>query len=111
LNVVDAFPDGRPAKALGKTLETVFAKVQVWLETIPDTPQRVSHGLSAADRRGPGSVLGSSRGVPRRWYGTSEPLLASGTPLADLADLLVLRDDHAPVERLMADPFLSPRGR
>ncbi len=107
LNLVDAFPDGRLVKSLVKTLEKVFPSVQVWLDAIPDKPTRVTYVISAGDRPFP-DQLAAGHGLPRQWLDITEPLLAAGTPSAQLP---LLTDDHAPVERLMAALFLSPLGR
>jgi len=107
LNLVDAFPDGRLVKSLVKTLEKVFPSVQVWLDSIPEAPTRVTYVLSAGDRPFP-DLISASQGLPRQWVNITQPLLAAGTPSSQLP---LLTDDHAPVERLMAALFLTPLGR
>ena len=108
LNVVDAFPDGQLVKAMVKTLGEVFEQVDVWLEQLPEEPVRLTYVLSASDRDRLPEMVESTRGLPRQWYRITDPLLATGTPQAELP---LLTDDHAPVERLMAQLFLSPLGR
>lgn len=107
VNLVDAFPDGRLVKSLVKTLKQVFPNVQVWLDLIPEEPTRVTYVVSAGDRPFPG-LISASYGLPRQWLEITEPLMATGTPMAQLP---LLTDDHAPVERLMAALFLTPLGR
>jgi len=107
LNLVDAFPDARLVKSLVKTLEQVFPEVQVWLDAIPENPSRITYVVSAGDRRFP-DLISASHGLPRQWLDVTEPVLAAGTPSVGLP---LLTDDHAPVERLMADLFLTPLGR
>ena len=108
LNVVDAFPDGKLVKAMVKTLEGEFARVDVWLHELPEEPMRITYVLTASDHGTPPDVVSASRGLPRQWFRISDPLRATGTPADQLP---LLTDDHAPVERLMAQLFLSPLGR
>ncbi len=108
LNVVDAFPDGRLVRAMVKTLQQVFSEVRVWLDQMPEENVRVTYVISAADNRRTPEVMRAARGLPRTWLDITEPLLATGTPLADLP---LLTDDHAPVEQLMAELFLTPMGQ
>jgi MFS family permease len=108
LNVVDAFPDARLVKAMLKTLRQAFAHVDVWLDELPDRPTRTTYVISASDAGAWPEVISASRGLPRQWYRITEPLRATGTPERTLP---VLTDDHAPVERLMAQLFLTSLGR
>jgi spermidine synthase len=107
LNLVDAFPDAKLVKALVKTLGGAFERVRVWLDRIPEAPTRVTYVISAGSRDTP-EVIEARRGLRRRWLDVTEPLLGSGTPVAALP---LLTDDRAPVERLLAELFLSPLGR
>jgi hypothetical protein len=52
--------------------------------------------------------VSATRGLPRQWFSITEALRTIGTPQNELP---LLTDDHAPVERLMAQLFLSPLGR
>ena len=108
LNVVDAFPDAKLVKAMINTLRTVFADVHVWLDEIPGESARVTYVISAGDDHMPAEVLNARRGLPRRWLRVTEPTTGVGTPMAELP---LLTDDHAPVEQLMADLFLTSLGR
>lgn len=107
LNVVDAYPDARLTKALVKTLSAEFSQVDAWLDGIPDFPTRVTFVLTARDG---GPVFKDrhwSRRPMRGWEKVTAPLLTRGTPLADLPEL---RDDYAPVERLMNELFTGKLG-
>jgi predicted membrane-bound spermidine synthase len=108
INVVDTFPGGQLVRAMVKTLQQAFPSVQVWLDRLPEENARVTYVISAAlEQPGP-AMITASRGLPGRWFNITEPLLQTGTPLAQLP---LLTDDHAPVERLMADLFLTPAGQ
>jgi predicted membrane-bound spermidine synthase len=109
LNVVDAFPDGRLVKSMVATLSQHFNAVEVWLDTLPEEPVRVTYVIAAADRLATlPPRLEAQRGLPREWFRITEPLLATGTPLDQLP---VLSDDHAPVEGLLSTLFVSSLGR
>jgi MFS family permease len=109
LNVIDAYPDPRLVKAMTKTLGTTFSDVQVWLEELPEDPGRVTYVLSARNTGPPLPELHSARrGMPRQWQPVTSELLANGLPLAELP---VISDDLAPVERLLASLLLDASGR
>ncbi len=63
--------------------------------------------MVAGDREWP-RQLEARRGLPRQWLRVTEPLLATGTPLAELP---LLTDDFVPVDRLVASLFLTELGR
>ena len=107
-NVVDAFPDPRMVKSLMKTLHQEFASGDIWLDRIPDQPQRMTYVISASERRIEGDLLEARQGFRRRWLRINEPLLRSGTPLAELP---VFSDDFVPVERMIANLLLTTEGR
>ena len=107
-NVVDAFPDPRMVKALVKTLRLEFAAVEVWLDRIPQTPERMTYVIAASDAGYPGDVLEARGGLRRAWLKINEPLFRTGTPLAELP---VFRDDFVPVERMIAGLLLRYEGR
>ncbi len=107
-NVVDAFPDPKMVKSLMKTLRQEFAFVDIWLDRIPDQPERMTYVISASERQIDSDLLESQQGFRRRWLRINEPLLRSGTPLAELP---VFSDDFVPVERMIADLLLTAEGR
>lgn len=106
-NVVDAFPNPRMVKSLLNTLQLSFAHVDVWLDEIPEQPQRMTFVIAASDKAFDDNVLYSQRGFERRWLRINEPLLNSGDALADLP---VFSDDYVPVERMIADLLLTRQG-
>ena len=106
-NVVDAFPNPRMVKSLMKTLQLSFEQVDVWLDDIPQGPQRMTFVIAASDRAFDGDVFYSQRGFERRWFRINQPLLRSGDTLAELP---VFSDDYVPVERLIADLLLTHQG-
>jgi len=108
INVVDAFPDGRLVKALFKTLSAVFPDVHVWLDSLPESPARVTYVVSAGHDHDPPELLRATTGLPRQWLRITDPMRVIGTPLDELP---VLTDDHAPVETLVSELFLGPLGR
>lgn len=99
MNVVDAFPDPRLVKSVLKTAQTQFADVRVWIDRLPDSQQRMTYVISAGDMHHPPAIITAQSGLQRQWLNINEPLLMSGTPLAELP---LLTDDHAPVDRLLS---------
>jgi MFS family permease len=108
LNVVDAFPDAKLVKAMIKTLRKVFDDVHVWLDEVPEDAARVTYVISAGNGHRPPEIIDAHRGLPRRWLRVTEPVTGAGTAMRELP---LLTDDHAPVESLMADLFLTNLGR
>ena len=106
-NVVDAFPDPKMVKSLMKTLGREFAYVDVWLDRLPDQPERMTYVISASDKAIEVDILESTRGFRRRWLRINAPLLGTGTPLADLP---VFTDDYVPVERMISNLLLTGAG-
>ena len=109
MNIVDAFPDARLVKSIHKTLRQVFADVDIWIDRLPDSENRVTYVISARDRGDPfPDQVVASHGLNRNWYRITEPVLESGHPVNDIP---FLTDDFSPVERLMAELFLGHQGR
>lgn len=108
LNVIDAAPDPRLIKSMYKTLKTVFKDVNIWIDTLPKKPERMTYVLSAGDSHQPPPLIVAQRGFNQRWYNITDILVATGTSLGDLP---LLTDDYAPVERLTSDLLLTELGR
>ncbi len=108
INVVDAFPDPKMVKSLVNTLRREFAAVEVWLDRIPQQPERMTYVISASETGADTDLLESSAGFQRRWFRINEPLANTGTPFAELP---VFSDDYVPVERLISSLLLTPHGR
>jgi predicted membrane-bound spermidine synthase len=106
-NVVDAFPDPRMVKSLVRTLREVFPEVDVWVEQVPQTPQRLTYVIAAAQHSQDSNLLESRHGYQRRWFRIDEPLEMTGTRMADLP---VFSDDYVPVERMISGLLLSAEG-
>ncbi len=110
LNLVDAYPDGRLAQALVKTLRSVFKHVDVWLYEIPQAEARVTYVLSAANV--PTELAGRRDRLhavtrPRRsWMRVTERLSDAAGSAAP-----ILTDDNAPVEQLISTLFTTGIGR
>jgi predicted membrane-bound spermidine synthase len=109
MNVVDTYPDPRLVKAKMKTLATEFGDVQVWMDGPPKGQARVTYVISARNT-GPELpfIYESQRGLSRLWGQATKGLKTQGTPMAEIP---IISDDLAPVERLMADLFLGGSGR
>lgn len=107
-NVVDAFPDPRMVKSLVKTLRQAFGEVDVWLDRIPQQPQRMTYVISASEREIGGELLEARDGFRRVWFKINEPLESTGTPLSMLP---VFTDDFVPVERMISSLLLTSQGR
>jgi predicted membrane-bound spermidine synthase len=106
-NVVDVFPDPRMVKSLVKTLQRQFSQVNVWLDRIPQQPQRMTYVISASEVAIEQDVFASSQGFTRNWLRINEPLMNTGTPYADLP---VFTDDFVPVERMISSLLLTREG-
>ncbi len=94
VNVIDTPDQPRFARAVARTLETVFRDVTVWRERGDgDREGRVNHVVVASERPlGPRVVEGEPP-YARRW-----------TTVTLDADAPVLTDDYSPVARLLATP-------
>ena len=108
LNVVDAFPDPVLVKSLLKTLATEFEHVNVWMESLPQRPERVTFVISASNTHAVPDSLQAQRGFERVWYRVTEPLRTTGTAMSAVP---VLTDDAVPVERLISSLLLTQLGR
>jgi predicted membrane-bound spermidine synthase len=106
-NVVDAFPDPRMVKALVRTLREVFVEVDVWVEQLPQSPQRLTYIIAAADTTLQGDLLWSRRGIQRQWFRINEPLRMTGTPFDAVP---VFSDDYVPVERMISGLLFTAEG-
>ena len=107
VNIVDVFPDSKLVKAMVKTLRGHFEHVQVWLESPPDRAGRITYVVSATDGEPFPARLTARYGLDRSWFDFVEPVTSVGTPMADIP---VLTDDYAPVERLVSTLFWSEMG-
>lgn len=107
MNIVDTFPNPRLVKSILKTAQTQFSNVQVWIDNLPDSQQRMIYVLSAGDTHSPPNILISQSGIKRQWLSINQPLFISGTPLAKLP---LLTDDYAPVDRLLSQLLFSDLG-
>ncbi len=99
LNVLDAFPDARLVKAIMKSLDSVFRHVDVWIDELPEVPNRMTLVISASDAHPMPDQIFSQAGMPRQWFRVTEPMRHTGTAFAELP---LLTDDYAPVERLVS---------
>jgi spermidine synthase len=106
-NVVDAFPDPRMVKSMVNTLREEFAYVDVWVDHIPQQPERLTYVISASNARIDDDLLRSSEGFRRQWLRINEPLSRSGTALQELP---VFTDDYVPVERMISSLLLTAEG-
>ncbi|WP_462328506.1 fused MFS/spermidine synthase [Thiohalocapsa halophila] len=106
MNVVDTFPDPRLIKAIAKTLETQFRHVDIWMDQAPEDP-RVTFIVSANNGPRLPRTVPARRGFERAWSRMTEDLMAYGTPPAEIP---LLTDDYAPVERLIAGLLLGEDG-
>ncbi|QEP42140.1 hypothetical protein D5085_02690 [Ectothiorhodospiraceae bacterium BW-2] len=107
MNVVDAFPDPRLVKSLLNTLSSQFRYLDVWLDEIPAQPQRMTYVISASLGHAAPDTLQAQRGFNRQWLNITEPLQQSATPLTSLPRL---RDNYAPVDRLLSDLWFGDLG-
>jgi spermidine synthase len=112
LNLVDAFPDARLARAMVRTLGAVFAHVDVWMHELPGGPARVTYVLSASNSptelAGDRDRLHAVTRPLRSWTRVTERLLSGAQAGGDVP---LLTDDNAPVEQLISTLFTSGVGR
>ena len=107
LNVVDVPSDPLLLKSMYKTLKAVFAYVDLWIEARQVEVKRYTYVVSARDTAPMPASLSSEKGFKRRWLNISDKIFSNGTALADIP---LLTDDYAPVERLSADLVLKEYG-
>jgi spermidine synthase len=98
MNLVDSFPDPRLLKAVVKTLGTVFAEVDVWMDG-PPLADRVTFIITATDAPGLPDEVAARAGPPRNWSRVTDMLGRFGVSMDSVP---VLTDDYAPVEQLIA---------
>jgi spermidine synthase len=106
-NVVDAFPNPKMVKSLMKTLQQEFDHVDIWLDEIPQQPQRMTFVISASNQPIPSDIIESVSGFNRHWFRINTPLQQSGTAMNDLP---IFSDDYVPVESLIADLLFTAEG-
>jgi len=106
-NIVDAWPDPKMVKSMYKTLRSEFSHVYVWLDNIPQSPQRMTFVISASDREIHDRQLYSQRGFRRTWHRVDGIIANMGT---DIGDLSILTDNYVPVERLIASLLMTEEG-
>ncbi len=106
VNVVDLGRDPRFLFSMVRTLKLDFAAVEVW-KTVDEIDEsgRVTFIVLAAATPTPASVIDSVRGIARSWV--RWPSADLGRRLA-AAEVPVLSDDFAPVDRLMSTLLLAP---
>ncbi|GJL82454.1 MAG: hypothetical protein DHS20C01_20880 [marine bacterium B5-7] len=107
VNVIDVFPDSKLVKGLIRTLQQHFNTVQVWLEQPPSEQRRLTYVITATNGDAFPPQVTARNGIPRTWYDFSEPVQSIGTPMEDI---VLLTDNHAPVERLISTLFWSDLG-
>jgi spermidine synthase len=106
-NIVDAWPDPKMVKSIYKTLRSEFSHVYVWLDNIPQSPQRMTFVISASDREIHDRQLYSQRGFRRTWHRIDDIVANMGT---DIGDLPILTDNYVPVERLISSLLMTEEG-
>ncbi len=107
MNVVDAFPDAMLVKSISKTLQTQFRYVDIWLEPTAEVPTRMTYLISATDRFPPPESLKSQNGEYRIWHRVTDYVHNTGTPVNSTP---ILRDDFAPVEKLVSTMIVGKAG-
>jgi len=112
LNMIDAYPDGKLATALVKTLKGVFPQVEVWLHEVPHGSTRVTYVIAASnvptEMAGSGERLHAVTKPSRSWTRITRRV---STDIATHRDIPLLTDDNAPVEQLMSAMFTTGLGQ
>ena len=107
LNVVDVPTDPLLLKSMYKTLRAVFEHVDLWIEDKQVNVKRYTYVISARSHAPMPDHIQSQKGFKRQWLNITDKVISTGTQLADIP---LLRDDYAPVERLSADLVLKEHG-
>lgn len=106
-NVMEDKRQPRFLMALAGTLALDFPVVEVWVEMAEAPGRRVTYLVLASDTPTPVGRLASRRGPERGWARLPPEFVAARITAADVP---VLTDDYAPVDRLMAHLLLSTEG-
>jgi spermidine synthase len=106
-NVMEDKRRPRFLMALVGTLALDFPVVEVWVEMAEAAGRRVTYLVLASDAPTPVGRLASRRGPERGWARLPPEFVAARIAAAELP---VLTDDYAPVDRLMAHLLLSAEG-
>jgi len=104
MNLVDGYPDPRLLKSVYRTLRSEFNEVHIYLENVPDQATRYTYVIIAAESFKPLPMIKPELSVTRKWYNVTSTILDNGTPLAEVP---LLTDDFAPVDRLLHDILLK----
>lgn len=102
VNVVDAARNPLFLAALSHTLSTDFNSVEIWREAVADDPVktdgRVTYIVVASSTQSPLKLIQSAFGIRRSWQRAEIADLVD----RDAPDPVLLTDDFAPVDRLLA---------
>jgi len=104
MNIVDAYPDARLLKSMYRTLKKPFNNVQIYLEKLPDKPERQTYVIIAGDNLRQQQQVKATKGSSRSWLNVTAVILSSGTPVEELP---LLTDDFSPVDRLINELLLK----
>lgn len=107
LNVVDVPTDPLLLKSMYKTLKAEFLHVDLWIEAKQLNVKRYTYVISARNNAPMPESIQSRKGFKRSWLNITNKVISSGTQMADIP---LLSDDYAPVERLSADLVLKEHG-
>ena len=106
VNVMEDRRAPRFLLALLRTLAEDFAAVEVWVETSEQPAgRRITYLVLASDTPSPATRIAARRGPERSWARLPPDYVASRWHAAQVP---VLTDDFAPVDRLMSHLILSP---
>jgi spermidine synthase len=103
MNLVDAFPDPKLLKSIFRTLEQEFKEVQIYLQTLPEEPARLTYVLIAGKNLQKHDIIKAEMSA-RSWMNVTSVILDNDTPVAVLP---VLTDDFSPVDRLISDLLMK----
>lgn len=103
INVIESRRGPAFLFSLVRTLRRRFAAVEIWLDLDEfSSAGRVTYLVLASDTPSPSDRIRSGYGFDRVW------LRLPDSELAGVSDALLLTDDFAPVDRLMAHLLLQP---
>ncbi|MEE9313007.1 MAG: fused MFS/spermidine synthase [Rhizobiaceae bacterium] len=106
INVVDSLKTPRFLLSLVKTLKLQFPAVEVWLDIdqVQPNDSRVTWIIIASERETKGRRFTARHGFQRQWVRGPIKLM---TEVVGVENLITLRDDFAPVDRLLAGLILN----
>lgn len=91
-------------ESMYRTLQKQFKTVQLYLEKLPEEPERQTYVIIAGDNYQQKNMIKATMGSTRSWLNVISVILTNGTPIEKLP---LLTDDFSPVDRLIGELLLK----